>query len=132
MKSSQLNSSEQPPAMSVSNSRDNPCLGYDSNAAAVVFLTDDGISYLLPYAQFLYAERMANPALEKGPEASPEKMSIHFGCAEVVVLGSGLKRLESWLQKNELSFVMSADRRLGVVYDSLVTTVTLTLIKDNV
>jgi len=132
MKSSQLNSSEQPPAMSVSNSRDNPCLGYDSNAAAVVFLTDDGISYLLPYAQFLYAERMANPALEKGPESSPEKMSIHFGCAEVVVLGSGLKRLESWLQKNELSFVMSADRRLGVVYDTLVTTVTLTLTKDNV
>ena len=132
MKSSQLNSSEQPPAMSVSNSRDNPCLGHDSNAAAVAFLTDDGISYLLPYAQFLYAERMANPALEKGTEASPEKMSIHFGCAEVVVLGSGLKRLEGWLQKNELSFVMSADRRSGVVYDTLVTTVTLTLIKDNV
>jgi hypothetical protein len=83
MKSSQLNSSEQPPAMSVSNSRDNPCLGHDSNAAAVAFLTDDGISYLLPYAQFLYAERMANPALEKEPEASPEKMSIHFGCAAV-------------------------------------------------
>jgi hypothetical protein len=132
MKSSQLNSSEQPPAISVSNSRDNPCLGHDSNAAAVAFLTDDGISYLLPYAQFLYAERMANPALEKAPEASPEKMSIHFGCAEVVVLGSGLKRLESWLQKNELSFVMSADRRLGVVYDTLITAVTVTLNKENV
>jgi hypothetical protein len=117
--------------MSVSNSRDNTCLGHDSNAAAVAFLTDDGISYLLPYAQFLYAERMANPALEKGPEASPEKMSIHFGCAEVVVLGSGLKRLEGWLQKNELSFVMSADRRSGVVYDTLVTTVTLTLAKES-
>ena len=77
MKSSQLNSSEQPPAMSASSSRDNPCLGHDSNAAAAAYLTDDGISYLLPYAQFLYAERMANPALEKGPEASPEKMSIH-------------------------------------------------------
>jgi hypothetical protein len=74
---------------------------------------------------------MANPALEKGPEASPEKMSIHFGCAEVVVLGSGLKRLEGWLQKNELSFVMSADRRSGVVYDTLVTTVTLTLAKES-
>ena len=132
MKSSQLNSSEQPPAMSVSNSRDNPCLGHDSNAAAVAFLTDDGISYLLPYAQFLYAERMANPALEKGPEASPEKMSIHFGCAEVVVLGSGLKRLESWLQKNELSFVMSADSRLDDVCRALITAVTVTLTKENV
>ena len=74
---------------------------------------DDGISYLLPYAQFLYAERMANPALEKEPEAPPEKMSIHFACADVIVLGSGLKRLERWLQKYELSFVMSADQPFG-------------------
>ena len=131
MKSNQINSSEQPPAMSVSSPRDNPCLGHDANAAAVAVLTDDGISYLLPYAQFLYAERTANPALEKAPEAPPEKMTIHFGSAEVVVLGSGLKRLEGWLQKNELSFVMSADRRSGVVYDTLVTTVTLTLAKES-
>ena len=132
MKSSQPNTSEQPPAMSVSSPRDNPCLGHDSNAAAVAVLTDDGISYLLPYAQFLYAERMANPALEKGPEASPEKMSIHFGCADVIVLGSGLKQLESWLQKNELSFVMSADSRLDVVCRALITAVTVTLTKENV
>ena len=55
---------------------------------------DDGISYLLPYAQFLYAERISNPALEKEPDAPPEKMLIRFACADVVVLGSGLKRLE--------------------------------------
>ena len=131
MKSSQMNTSDNPPAISASNPRDNPCLGSDSTIAALDAFADDGISYLLPYAQFLYAERMANPALEKGPESSPEKMSIHFGCAEVVVLGSGLKRLEGWLQKNELGFVMSADRRLGVVYDTLVTTVTLTLTKES-
>ena len=29
-------------------------------------LTDDGISYLLPFAQFLYAERTANRTLCKG------------------------------------------------------------------
>jgi hypothetical protein len=132
MKSSQFNSSEQPAAISASNSRANLCLGHDSNAAAVAFLTDDGISYLLPYAQFLYAERMANPALEKGPEASPEKMSIHFGCADVIVLGSGLKQLESWLQKNELSFVMSADSRLDDVCRALITAVTVTITKENV
>ena len=130
MKSSQPNTSEQPPAISASSPRKNPCIGSDPNIAALEVIADDGISYLLPYAQFLYAERMANPALERGPEASPEKMSIHFGCAEVVVLGSGLKRLESWLQKNELSFVMSADSRLGAVYDTLITSVTLTLTKE--
>ena len=132
MKSSQPNTSEQPPAISASSPRKNPCIGSDPNIAALEVITDDGISYLLPYAQFLYAERMANPALEKGPEASPEKMSIHFGCAEVVVLGSGLKRLERWLQGYELSFVMSADSRLGAVYDTLIAAVTLTLIKERV
>ena len=132
MKSSQPNISDNPPAISASSPRKNPCVGSDPNIAALEIIADDGISYLLPYAQFLYAERTANPALENEPETSPEKMSIHFGCAEVIVLGSGLKRLERWLQGYELSFVMSADSRLGAVYDTLITTVTLTLTKENV
>jgi hypothetical protein len=132
MKSNQLNSSEQPPAISASKPRDNPCLGHDPNAAAVAVLTDDGISYLLPFAQFLYAERTANPALDKEPEAPPEKMSIRFGCAEVIVLGCGLERLERRLQQYELSFVMPADSRLCAVYDTLITAVSITFTKDNV
>ena len=132
MKSSQPNTSDNPPAISASSPRKNPCVGSDPNIAALEIIADDGISYLLPYAQFLYAERTANPALENEPEASPEKMSIHFGCAEVIVLGSGLKRLERWLQGYELSFVMSADSRLGAVYDTLITTVTITFTKENV
>ena len=132
MKSSQPNTSEQPPAISASSPRKNPCIGSDPNIAALEVIADDGISYLLPYAQFLYAERTANPALDKAPEAPPEKMSIHFVGAEVVVLGSGLKRLESWLQRYELSFVMSADSRLGAVYDTHIAAVTLTLTKENV
>ena len=132
MKSSQPNTSDNPPTMSGSRPRDNPCLGHDANAAAVAVLTGDGISYLLPYAQFLYAKRTANPALDKKPEAPPEKMSIHFGCAEVIVLGSGLKRLEHRLQEYELSFVMSADSRLSAVYDTFITAVTVTLTKENV
>ena len=133
MKSSQPNhTSDNPPAISASSPRKNPCLGSDPNIAALEVIADDGIGYLLPYAQFLYAERMANPALEKEPEAPPEKMSIHFACANVVVLGSGLKWLERRLQQYELSFVMSADSRLGAVYDTLIAAVTLTLIKERV
>jgi hypothetical protein len=132
MKSSQPNTSEQPPAMSVSSPRDNPCLGHDSNAAAVAVLTDDGISYLLPYAQFLYAERTANPALEKEPDAPPEKMLIRFASANVVVLGSGLKRLEAEIQKYELKFVKSADRRLAATLKTHIAAVTITLTKENV
>ncbi len=132
MKSSQTNTNDNPPIASASSPRDNPCLGHDANAAAVAVLTDDGINYLLPYAQFLYAERTANPALEKEPEAPPETMSIHFECAEVIVLGSGLKRLEGWLQQYELSLVMTADSRLGAVYGALITAVTVTLTKERV
>ena len=132
MKSSQLNTNDNPPAKSASSPRNNPCLGHDANAAAVAVLTDDGISYLLPFAQFLYAERTANPALDKEPEAPPEKMSIHFGYAEVIVLGSGLERLERRLQEYELSFVMPADSRLSAVYDTLITAVTVTLTKESV
>ena len=132
MKSSQPNhTSDNPPAISASSPRKNPCIGSDPNIAALEVIADDGISYLLPYAQFLYAERTANPALEKEPEAPPEKMSIHFACADVIVLGIGLNWLERRLQQYELSFVMPADSRLGEVYDTLITAVTLTLTKES-
>jgi hypothetical protein len=70
MKSSPLNTSDNP---SISSPRDNPCLGADSTVAALDVLADDGTSYLLPYAQFLYAERISNPAVKKEPDAPPEK-----------------------------------------------------------
>jgi hypothetical protein len=129
MKSSQLNPSDNP---SVSNPRDNPCLERDSTVAALEAIADDGISYLLPYAQFLYAEKVSNPALEKEPDAPPEKMLIHFACADVVVLGSGLKRLEAEIQKYELKFVKSADRRLAATLNTHIAAVTVALTKENV
>ncbi len=105
MKSNHMNTNETPPAISASNPRDNPCLGSDSTIAALDAFADDGISYLLPYAQFLYAEKISNPALENELDAPPEKMLIRFASANVVVLGSGLKRLEAEIQKYELKFV---------------------------
>jgi hypothetical protein len=127
-----MNSNELPPTESVSNPRDNPCLGSDSTIAALDAFADDGISYLLPYAQFLYAERISNPALEKEPDAPPEKMLIRFASANVVVLGSGLKRLEAEIQKYELKFVKSADRRLAATLKTHIAAVSVTLTKENV
>ena len=130
MKSSQLNN-ENPPA-SASSPRDNPCLGSDPTITSLDVFADNGTSYLLPYAQFLYAERISNPALEKEPDAPPEKMRICFATAEVVVLGSGLKRLEQGIQKSELKFVKSADRRLAATLSTHIAAVTLTLTKESV
>lgn len=127
MKSSPLNHHDKP---SASSPRDNPCFDRDSTVATLNALADDGASYLLPYAQFLYAERTPNPALEKEPDAPPEQMVIHFACGEVVVLGSGLKRLEQNIQKYELKFVKSADRRLAETLNTHVVAVTVTLTKE--
>jgi radical SAM superfamily enzyme YgiQ (UPF0313 family) len=127
-----LNTNENPPAISASNPHDNPCLGTDSTIAALDVFTDDGISYLLPYAQFLYAERIANPVLGKEPDAPPEKILIRFALADVVVLGSGLRTLEREIQKYELKFVKSADRRYAATLNTHITSLTVTLTKDNI
>ncbi len=132
MKSSQLNPSDSPPAISASSPRDNPCLGTDTTIAALAVFADDGISYLLPYAQFLYAEKFFNPALEKEPDPPPEKMLIHFARADVVVLGSGLRFLERAIQKYELKFVKSADRRYAATLKTHVAAVTITFTKETV
>jgi hypothetical protein len=131
MKSSQPNNENQPTA-SASSPRDNPCLERDSTIAVLKVIADNGISYLLPYAQFMYAEKISNPALEKEPDAPPEKMLIHFACADMVILGSGLQRLEAEIQKYELKFVKSADRRLAATLSTHIAAVTVTLTKENV
>jgi hypothetical protein len=121
MKPNQSNNNDQPATISVPSPQDNPCLGSDPNIAALVIIADDGISYLFPYAQFLSAERVHNPALENMPDAPP---------AEVAVLGSGLNAVERRLQKYELAFVKSADRRLAATLKTHIAAITVTLTKE--
>ena len=132
MKPNQSNNNDQPATISVPSPQDNPCLGSDPNIAALEINSDDGISYLFPYAQFLSAERVHNPDLEKVPDAPPEKMRIRFATAEVAVLGSGLNAVERRLQKYELAFVKSADRRLAATLKTHIAVITVTLTKENV
>ena len=47
------------------------------------------------------------------------------------MLGSGLKRLEEEIQKYELKFVKSAERRFAVTLRTHIAAVTLTLTKEN-
>jgi hypothetical protein len=131
MKSSPQNSNEPAPAASASSPHDNPCYGTDSTTAVLDVMADDGISYLLPYAQFLHAKRMANPALEKEPDAPLEKLLVHFAQADVVILGSGLKRLAAEIQKYALRFVKSADRRLAATWNTHVAAVTVNLNQES-
>ncbi len=108
----------------------NPCFGGDTQIAALNVFADDGHSYLLPYAQFLSAERFSNPALEQEADAPPEKMLIRFTSANVILMGSGLKRLEGEIQKYELKFVKSAERRLAATLNGHIATVTIAFTKE--
>jgi hypothetical protein len=125
-----MNTNTNPPA----ESRSSRILGFgsDTQAAALNVFTDDEHNYLLPYAQFLFAEWISNPALEQEPDAPPEKLLIRFALAEVVVLGSGLNSIERDLQKYELSFVKSADRRLAATLNTYVASVSITFTKEKI
>jgi hypothetical protein len=68
--------------------------------------------------------------LEREPDAPSEKLVIRFIKAEVVVLGSGLKTLMRGIQKYELKFVKSADRRYVATLKTHITAVTVTFIKE--
>jgi len=108
------------------------CYGHDMNCAALLAMADSGIHYILPYSHFLYAERIANPTLQKEPDTPPEMLLIHFACGDVTITGSGLKRVENHLQQFDLKFVRSTDRRLAAVQATHVAAVTVTLTKENV
>jgi len=128
MKSSQLNHDS--PPISASSPRDNPCFDIDPNIAALNLLADDGHSYLLPYAQFLYAQRDSNPALEEEPDAPPERLLIRFAVAKITVTGAGLNTLERAIQRQELKFVKAADRRLAATLKAHVAAVSVTFDKE--
>jgi hypothetical protein len=126
-----MNPNANPPAASASSSRDNPCFEIDPGVATLHIAADDGRSYLLPYAQFLCAERMANPALESDPAAPPEKLLLHFATADVVLLGSGLKVVEKAIQRYELKSVQAADRRIAAALKTHIAAVSVILLQPN-
>ena len=119
-----------PPVESPSSPRANLCYDSGLQIAALNAIADVGISYLLPYAQFLYAVWIANPALEQKADAPPEKLLIYFVSAEVTLLGSGLATVTRALQRYELSFVKSADRRFAGALKTHIASVTVTLTKE--
>lgn len=124
-----MNNNTNPAAASASSSRDNPCYGSDPAVATLNVFADER-SYQLPYAQFLYAELIPNSVLEKNADAPPEKLLICFAVAEVTVFGCGLKSLERAIQKYELKFVRSADRRHAAALKTHVAAVVIDFNKE--
>jgi hypothetical protein len=125
-----MNTNANPAVASASSSRDNPCCGNDPTVATLNVFADDEHSYQLPYAQFLYAEMTPNPALKKDADAPPEKLLICFATVEVTVLGSGLKSLERAIQKYELKFVKSVERRYTAALKTHVAAVAIHFTKE--
>ena len=71
-----------------------------------------------------------NPALEKDADTPPEKLLICFAAAGVTVRGGGLKSLERSIQKYELKFVKSADRRYAAALKTHVAAVGINFTKE--
>ena len=122
----------QPDVASPSRPHDDLCFGRSPNITALQVFADDQHSYLLPYAHFLYAEMVANPALDKAADAPPQKLVICFSKAEVTVLGSGLTYLERGIQQYELGYIKPADRRYAAALKTHVASATVTFNKDHV
>ena len=60
----------------------------------------------------------------------PEKLLICFAAAKVTLLGSGLKTVERMIQKYELKFVKSADRRYTAGLNTHVAAVAINFTKE--
>ena len=127
-----MNTNPNPDEASVSSTRDNPCYGSDPNVASLNVYADDEHSYLLPYAQLLYAETIPNPALEKNTDAPPEKLVICFAAAEVTVLGSGLQAVARKIQKCDLNFVRAVGRHFAASFKTHVVAVTVKFTKQEI
>lgn len=85
----------------------------------------------MPYAQFLYAERTANPVLETETDAPPEKLLLHFATVDVALLGCGLKAVERAVQRYELKSVQAAERRFAAALKTHIAAVSVTLLNSN-
>lgn len=125
-----MNTNINPDAALASSTRDNPCYGGDPNVALLNVYADDEHCYLLPYAQLLYAETTPNPALEKNADAPPEKLVICFAAAKVTLLGSGLQAVTRKIQKCELNFVKTVDRRFAAALKTHIAAVTIIFTKE--
>ncbi len=120
----------QPDAASQSSLREDFCAGRNAKVVALRVFADGQRRYLLPYAQFLYAEMTPNPALEMQMDAPPQRLVICFAQAEVTVLGSGLAYLERGIQQYELEYIKPADRRFAGALKTYVASVTVTFTKE--
>ena len=127
-----MNTTPSPDEALASSTRDNPCYGVDPNVASLNVYADDEHSYLLPYAQLLYAETIPNPALEKNADAPPEKLVICFAAAEVTLLGSGLQAVARKIQKCDLNFLKAVDRRFVATLKTHVAAVVVKLTKQEI
>lgn len=122
-----MNPSANPIEASASSPRENLCYDIDPTVATLVVFADDEHHYLLPYAQFLYAELTPNTILERQKDAPPEKLTIRFVSAEVEMIGSGFRSLVRALQKYELKFVKSAERRYAGILKTHIAAVVISI-----
>jgi hypothetical protein len=98
------------------------------NLIALGATADDDCHFLFHYADFRYAKRSANPALEGDAKAPPERLLLCFTTGEILILGSGLYYIEDEVQTGSLKSLKAGPSE----HRCRVQSVTITLTKENV
>jgi hypothetical protein len=72
-----------------------------------------------------------NPEAEEDKNAPPQRLSLVFSTADVVILGWGLERLADKLQENDLATVRAHPKRYGELerFKPYVTSIAITPVK---
>ena len=91
------------------------CLNAPNRYCASADITaDDGRVHGFATAQYLGYLLESNPLAN---DAAPERMTIHYGTADVVILGRKLQRIASALSSSHLEMLKSVSPRYAPVLD---------------
>src|SRR5437773_12282258 len=89
------------------------CLkGPDRYCASADITADDGRVHGFATAQYLGYLLESNPLAD---DAAPERMTIHYGTADVVILGRKLHRVASALSSGHLELLKTVSTRYAPV-----------------
>jgi len=88
------------------------CFDSDTRAGSFIEFQPSPESRLgFAFAQLLHYSLEANPAAEDAKDAPPERLTLGFSTADVVIMGARLVRLTDLLREHKLAVVRSLSGR---------------------
>jgi len=83
----------------------------DSTNAAIDFVSRDGRIHGFPYSQLVNYLFDANPEIQGGREAPPERLTLQFSSHDVILTGWRLNELRPLLRSAKIATISALDPR---------------------